>query len=387
MKGKRTGCAGCDRSFVLHGALLVKYNGNCERLRLPGFIYYIGHKAFEGNKTLKALSLSSNILSIGEKSFADCENLGRVDLPYGVETIGGNAFKGCTSLSILNFNGTKEHWLSLKKGEGWYDGTPDFLICCNDGTLSKQDEIEFEAEPCAFKDIGTGDGRPLSCSEDAEDSEMECETPAMSDNELQYRALKVAALRSRVSLTMFQQMFSIGYVRARSLIMWMSARGFVELNDDCEEEYKTNITPSEFNNIYAISMSEEHPQRWTNTEIYEQYKDILQFATEKIKTLIRRVAEKKSLPITAAEEPSHSLWGTEELQEAVTDRLKKLILSDRRMGRRGAIKKAETYLEAVRDTHDRKMVQVYERMVYELKSTSDYTYVQLRKQLFDGKAE
>ena len=52
------------------------------------------------------------------------------------------------------------------------------------------------------------------------------------------------------------------------------------------------------------------------------------------------------------------------------------------MGQKGAVMKAETYLEAVRDTHDRKMVQVYERLVYELKNTSSYLYRQIKKHFF-----
>lgn len=46
--------------------------------------------------------------------------------------------------------------------------------------------------------------------------------------------------------------------------------------------------------------------------------------------------------------------------------------------RRGALKKAEMYLYAVHDTHDYKMAQVYERIVYELKITSDGLYNQIR---------
>ena len=54
------------------------------------------------------------------------------------------------------------------------------------------------------------------------------------------------------------------------------------------------------------------------------------------------------------------------------------------MGQKGAVKKAETYLEAVRDTHDGKMVEVYERLVYEIKNISSYLYKQLKKQYFGG---
>lgn len=91
------------------------------------------------------------------------------------------------------------------------------------------------------------------------------------------------------------------------------------------------------------------------------------------------IAEKKQHEEFAIEEPSHSLWNDEEeFDAAVMDRLERLVRSDLKMARRGAIKKAETYLYAVHDTNDGKMAQVYERVVYELKITSDGLYNQIR---------
>lgn len=80
--------------------------------------------------------------------------------------------------------------------------------------------------------------------------------------------------------------------------------------------------------------------------------------------------------------PNHSLWEDEkEFAKAVVVRFANLIRSDFKMGRQGAIKKAVLYLQAVRDTSDKKMVQVYERLLYILRKMSDYAYNQKRSQL------
>ena len=88
---------------------------------------------------------------------------------------------------------------------------------------------------------------------------------------------------------------------------------------------------------------------------------------------LSKIADKKKAPITADKMPLHPSWDNEdEFAKVVMERMERLIKSDKRMGQQGAVKKAETYLEAVRDTHDRKMLQVYERLVYEIKNTSSY---------------
>lgn len=76
------------------------------------------------------------------------------------------------------------------------------------------------------------------------------------------------------------------------------------------------------------------------------------------------------------------MWSSEEeFDAAVMDRLERLVRSDLKMAKRGALKKAEMYLYAVHDTQDGKMAQVYERIVYELKITSDGLYNQIRNHI------
>ena len=102
-----------------------------------------------------------------------------------------------------------------------------------------------------------------------------------------------------------------------------------------------------------------------------------------LKSTLHSIMDKKSENTSADNVPAHWLWPDEEVfVQTVLNRMELLIKSDKKMGQRGAVKKAEAYLEAVRDTNDEKMVQVYERLVYEVKNTSSYMYCQLKKQFF-----
>ncbi|MDE6058729.1 MAG: hypothetical protein K2G44_01665 [Clostridia bacterium] len=98
-----------------------------------------------------------------------------------------------------------------------------------------------------------------------------------------------------------------------------------------------------------------------------------------------KITRRGQPPIAVDAIPVHSFWDDEEeFAQAVIERIECLVKSDMKMGRQGAVKKAEAYLEAVRDTNDRKKIQVYERLVYELKNTSSYLYGRLKKQFCEA---
>lgn len=81
-------------------------------------------------------------------------------------------------------------------------------------------------------------------------------------------------------------------------------------------------------------------------------------------------------------ESEYLLWeDAEEFSKTVVLRFARLVRSDYKMARGGAIKKAQLYLQAVKDTSDIKKVQVYERLVDILKAMSNYSYNQKRMQL------
>ncbi len=265
--------------------------------------------------------------------------------------------------------------------------------------------------------------------DDDDDGEIEDIEDGIEEDELRYKALKLIIDKDAASVSMFQRSFPIGYIRSCKLIDWMESKGYVSASDGSTPR-KVFITKEEFEKLYSEShlldeddeddedldidakfaeyekFLEQHFDDDNDDEDEEddEYDNIInrifhsdadegdtpdsdsverKSAMQNLASVLSKITDKKKAPISADEMPSHHSWDNEdEFADAVMERMERLIKSDKRMGQQGAVKKAETYLEAVRDTHDRKMVQVYERLVYEIKNTSSYLYGQLKKQYF-----
>lgn len=58
-------------------------------------------KAFDGDSTLRSISVPGSVKRIEARAFAECVNLEKVELAEGIETIDDNVFSGCTGLTRL----------------------------------------------------------------------------------------------------------------------------------------------------------------------------------------------------------------------------------------------------------------------------------------------
>lgn len=265
--------------------------------------------------------------------------------------------------------------------------------------------------------------------DDDEDDDSESENDddeEIEEDELRYKALKLIIEKNAVSVSMFQRSFPIGYIRSCKLVDWMESKGYISagggstprrvlitkeeldklysdesLLDDDDEDLDIDAKFAEYEKFLEQHFDDDNDDE---DEEDEEYDNIINriFHTDaddadtpdsdsverkatmqNLASVLSKITDKKKAPIIADEMPSHPSWDNEdEFADVVMERMERLIKSDKRMGQQGAVKKAETYLEAVRDTHDRKMVQVYERLVYEIKNTSSYLYGQLKKQYF-----
>ncbi len=345
MKNERlNGDNGC-KTFVIADTLLEKYNGNDENLRLPGFIYTVGNRAFAGNDVIKTVSLSSNTVEIFENAFDGCKSLETISLPYDLKTIGKKAFNGCSSLKLIVFNGTKERWFAVKKGNKWLGGTPGLIISCKDGNITKQAELEIDSEPRADFNFD------------------ECQT---EDNTAEGFA--------------FEERGKYLEQRRREII--------IETEDDEDDDKELDRKFAEYERFLSEQLScfddeDKDEQVCVASKLLDKMSK--KNAAKDLANVLFKIAEKKQDEITTDCVPSHSMWSDEEqFNNAVMARLEKLMRSNLKMAKHGAIKKAETYLEAVRDTRDRAMMQVYERLIYELKMTSDKLYNEIRKYMRSG---
>lgn len=228
-----------------------------------------------------------------------------------------------------------------------------------------------------------------SMGDDDEDEDGDSISNEYEDNEEIYRqALKFCIERGIASVSLIQRHFPIGYIMSCKIIDWMEDNDFISPQIGSKPR-RVLIDRNDYENIFGVPFDKREAKikesegdsalgSFLKRRASEQDR---KNAAQNLVNALSRVAEKKSAPVTCEDAPGWSLWSDKEFEEVIIERLERIIKSDRRMGRQGAIKKAETYLEAVRDTHDRKMVQVYERIVYELKSITDVFYRQLKKEM------
>lgn len=154
---------------------------------------------------------------------------------------------------------------------------------------------------------------------------------------------------------------------------------FGDLDDDDDDDFDEKMEEEKYESIIERIFGPDKDE--------DEYSPEERAQREKVYVCLLRVLnkiiERKSAPVPADVMPEHPSWTNRfDFERCVLERMERIIRSDKRMGWQGAVKKAETYLEAVRDTHDGKMEQVYERLVYELKNTGNYLYRQLKKQFF-----
>lgn len=63
--------------------------------------------------------------------------LEKITIPTRIQYIGRRAFYNCKKLTSIIYEGTKEQWKAVGKGNEWDNGTPDYIITCTDGTIAK----------------------------------------------------------------------------------------------------------------------------------------------------------------------------------------------------------------------------------------------------------
>ena len=85
---------------VIEDGVLIKYNGNAERLYISeGYITSIKENAFKENTSLVSISIPDDVQAVGNRAFYKCKNLKEAYI--GAKEIGYAAFAECKNLSNL----------------------------------------------------------------------------------------------------------------------------------------------------------------------------------------------------------------------------------------------------------------------------------------------
>ena len=140
-----TGRAASEKeAFQMDGAVLMKYMGSSEVVKVPDSVRIIGYGAFEDNDYIKKVILPNGLESIEYNAFAECDNLLEIDIPDSVTKIGSAAFANCKSLCDVYIGKSVED-----VGSGIFAGcssledldvsTKSTTLTCLDGCLMSAD--------------------------------------------------------------------------------------------------------------------------------------------------------------------------------------------------------------------------------------------------------
>ena len=72
----------------------------------------------------------------------------------------------------------------------------------------------------------------------------------------------------------------------------------------------------------------------------------------------------------------------EEFEEKCMDVIEQIVAIDIKQNRQGAIKVSEKMLKKAKEKGNKKIIEIYERVLHEFKIATDEEYEMLRKQIF-----
>lgn len=101
----------------------------------------IGDRTFVDCFDLKSIEIPTGVTKIGVEAFSRCLSLTSIELPSGITEIGNEAFACCYNLTDIRYNGTKQQWDNVKKGQYWFRYVGTKFIHCTDGDVELPCEV------------------------------------------------------------------------------------------------------------------------------------------------------------------------------------------------------------------------------------------------------
>lgn len=93
-----------ENDFVINNGTLTKYTGAGGDVVIPDGVTKIGKKAFESNRSIKAVVISEECELIDDEAFCGCSNIESVTIPQNVKKIGRYSFGYCSMLTLVQLN-------------------------------------------------------------------------------------------------------------------------------------------------------------------------------------------------------------------------------------------------------------------------------------------
>lgn len=240
-----------------------------------------------------------------------------------------------------------------------------------------------------------------------DDDEDEDETPVfkanevkrgndvISENELKFRAVRLCILKGTASVSLLQRSLPIGYLKACKLIDWMEEQGYITPAAGSRPR-KVLITDKEYDLIAPAMFDDEDDEDdedplegWDEKEreireIIERQKSKFNTALTRLADVLNKIAVKKDEEELADGLPEHPSWDNEfEFIWCVRKNIETVIKSDKKLGLVGAIKKARSIHWELNDLGDKRMGEVFARVVYEFECMSPYQYSKRKKKYFN----
>ena len=105
-------------------------------IEIPAGTTEIKDHAYAKNSSIYNIDLPEGVVSIGGGAFVNCHNLEKISFPKSLLEIGYNAFFDTPKLKTINYAGTKEDWIRVKRGSNWLTHSGTTIINTADGPIT-----------------------------------------------------------------------------------------------------------------------------------------------------------------------------------------------------------------------------------------------------------
>lgn len=230
--------------------------------------------------------------------------------------------------------------------------------------------------------------------EDYEDNDIsDLDSESNDEIELKKKALELCIKNNNASVSFLQRTMPIGYIKACKFIDWMEEQKYISAPCGVQPR-KILITEEEFNKKFRPHLflfddddevdddDEDDKDTFESLERFQE--EQLKMSENERKEFLEFQEKIQSNPkIEENIFPTHYLWDSEfEFIRTVRRKKVEIVKSDKNMGVKGAIKRAQALLEETKNNGDAKFAEVYERLIYEFKNTTPYEYTKLKRQYF-----